>query len=397
MLSTFGGILITGPRWCGKSWTGVYHTASQIMLGESEANEYAETTPKGALSGEYPRLVDEWQDVPRLWDTARRLIDFENKKGMYVFTGSSFPSGKVHHSGVGRFAKVEMKTMSSFESGDSNGSVSLSKLFSDCSLDPISSEMNYENAIRLICRGGWPGALGMEDNAAIKLSEAYVESIITTDLSSLTGIRRNPSVTRRVLRSLARNTATEVKMSTLSADTSEQGRSLSDQTVRSYIDSLKEIYFAEEQYAWVPSLRSRARIRTSPKIHFTDPSLAAAVLGATPKILEKDVRTAGLLFESLCYRDISIYSSEMNGKVYHYRDSNGLEVDNIIEMPDGRWGAIEVKLGDFEIEKAANNLLRLNRDTGTKASFLAIVTATGRMAHTRDDGVSVIPIDLLGP
>ena len=397
MLSVFGGILITGPKWCGKSWTGIHHTSSSIMLGNDQVNRYARLSPDDALTGKYPRLVDEWQDVPELWDAARRRIDLENEKGMYIFTGSSFFKGNVHHSGTGRFARIDMKTMSLLESGDSNGSVSLSKLFSNGCFDPLPSNMNYKKAVNLICKGGWPSAIDIENDAALNIPMEYMRSIISTDLSSITGTRKNPSITERILRSLARNSASMVKISTLISDVSENRKPLSDQTIKSYMDSLKEICVLEEQYAWSPSLRSRTRLRTSPKIHFTDPSLAAAILGATPEILEKDAKTSGLLFESLCYRDLSIYSSALGGKIYHYRDNNDLEVDNVIEMPDGRWGAIEVKMGDFEIEKAAKNLLRLNEKLDKKASFLAIITATGQIGYTRDDGVLVIPIDLLGP
>jgi len=397
MLSAFGGVLITGPKWCGKSWTGVNHTSSSIMLGNAIINEYAKLSPEKALAGKYPRLVDEWQDAPELWDAARRRIDFENRKGMYIFTGSSFPKAKVYHTGTGRFARVEMRTMSMFETGDSNGSISLSKLFSDGRTDPTPSEMDYMKAVRLICRGGWPGSLGVEDRIAMKTPSEYLRSIVSADLSILTETRKNPAVTERILRSLARSSASEVKMSTIVSDISEDGREVSEQTIRSYIDSLKQIYVVEEQPAWSPSLRSRGRLRTSPKLHLTDPSLAAAALGATPKMLEKDVKTAGLLFESLCYRDICVYSDELGGKVYHYRDNTGLEIDNIMELPDGRWGAAEIKLGHFEIDKAAENLLRLNNKMEVKATFLSVITATGRVAHTRDDGVSVIPIDLLGP
>lgn len=396
MLSAFGGVLVTGPKWCGKSWTGVHHASSSIMLGTDRANKLARLSPEDALAGRYPRLIDEWQDVPDLWDIARRRIDFENKKGMYIFTGSTVPP-KTHHSGTGRFARMSMKTMSLYESGNSNGSVSLSKLFSEGKVSTTRSRMDYKKIVRLICKGGWPSTSKDPNDVAVRISEEYVKSIIQTDLSAITGTRKNPVLTERVLRSLARNSASPVKISTLTSDISEEGRPVSDQTIRSYVDSLKDIFMVEEQHIWSPHLRSRTRLRSSPKIHFTDPSLATAVLGITSEALEKDVNTAGLLFESLCYRDISVYASSLYGNLYYYRDSNGLEIDNIIELPDGRWGAMEVKLGDYEVDKAAKNLLRLNGNVKNDASFLSVITATGKIAYTREDGVSVIPIDLLGP
>jgi len=397
MLAAFGGVLITGPKWCGKSWTGAHHTSSSLLLGVGRTNKYAELSPNDALTGEYPRLVDEWQDIPDLWDYARRRIDWESRKGMYVFTGSSFPKKETHHTGTGRFARVKMRPMSLFESGDSNGIISLSKLFINPISKPIRSEMDYKKIIRLICRGGWPSTLDFDDEAALEVPFEYIQSIISTDLSSLTGARKDPDLTGRLLKSLARNSASVVKLTTLTSDVSEDDRSVSEQTVRTYVDSLKQIFLLEEQYAWLPSLRSKTRLRTSPKVHFTDPSLAVAALETTPDILIKDANTAGFFFESLCYRDLCVYASAMKSKVYYYRESNGLEIDNIIERPDGSWGAMEVKLGDFEIDKAAKNLMLLNEKVKTKASFLAVITATGNLAYTRDDGVSVIPIDLLGP
>ena len=398
MLSAFGGVLITGPKWCGKSWTGIYHAASSIMLSIPSIRNYIRTSPEDALIGDYPRLIDEWQDVPDLWDLARGRIDLANMKGMYIFTGSSpTPGTNVRHTGTGRFARIRMRTMSLFESGESNGSISLSKLFSDGRVCPTPSTMRYDDIIYLICRGGWPASISVTNDIALTTPFEYVNALISVDFSAITGMRRNPSLTERILRSLARNSASEVRLSTITADVSEGGRSVSEQTVRNYIDSLKDICVIEEQPAWSPSLRSRGRIRTSPKIHFTDPSLAASLLKAPPEILKKDVNTAGLLFESLCHRDLSAYAYASMGNVYHYRDNTGLEIDSIVEMPDGRWGAAEVKLGDFEVDKAARNLLRLNDKVGQKASFLCVITATGLVAYTRDDGVSVIPIGILGP
>jgi Predicted ATPase (AAA+ superfamily) len=396
-LSMSGGILITGPKWCGKSWTGMYHATSSLMLGSGDTKVYAKLSPEKVLDGEYPRLIDEWQDVPTLWDTARINIDFVNKKGMYIFTGSTFPKESVYHTGTGRFAKIGMKTMSLFESGNSNGSISLSGLFSKERIDTALHKTEYETVVKLICRGGWPGTLDSDEKTAMRLPFDYIESIISTDLSALTGTRKNPSITERVLKSLARNSASTVKINTIADDVSGSGQTVSDQTVGSYIESLKSIFIMEEQYPWHPSTRSKARLRSMSKLHFTDPSLAVAALGTSPESLVKDPNTSGLLFESLCYRDLTVYASTFGGKVYHYRDNNGLEIDNIIEIPGGKWGAAEIKLGEIEIEKAAKNLLRLNNIVEEKASFLSIITGAGGIAYTREDGVHVIPITLLGP
>ncbi|MDR3282677.1 MAG: DUF4143 domain-containing protein [Candidatus Methanoplasma sp.] len=400
ILSTFGGMLIVGPKWCGKSWTGMRHSKSALLVGDEDSALLAALDPESALDGNPPRLVDEWQDVPKLWDVARRNIDLSGKRGLYIFTGSTIPpKDATHHTGTGRFATVRMHPMSLFESGDSSGVVSLSRLFDTGKVDVIRSNIEYKEAVRLICRGGWPAAIGMSDREAADVSRMYVKSVSDSNMSGIDGKKRNKKTMQLVLRSLARNNATLVKPSVIAADMSEGGTVVSDGTVRDYINALKSIYMIEEQEAWAPSLRSRSRVRTSPKIHFSDPSLAVALLRAAPDILMKEVRTAGFLFESLCYRDLCVYASALDGDVYHYRDNTGLEVDEIIELGDGRWGAVEVKLGTFEFDKAADSLLSLKEKAGEarEPSFLMILCASGGLAYTREDGVAVVPIDLLGP
>lgn len=394
--------MITGPRSCGKSWTGCIHSKSATFLGHGNVTELALLDPQSALKGEFPHLVDEWQEVPELWDYARRNIDIGHKKGMYIFTGSSVPpSSKTKHTGIGRFATLEMRTMSLFESGNSNGDVSLSNLFNTGETRVVHSDIDYRKIINLICRGGWPGALNLEDEAAIRFPYQYLKSIIEMDMSRVDGRRRSRTTIETVLRSLARNNATLAGNPKLIEDIHNTGAKISEPTLRSYLDALKKLFVIEEQNAWHPGIRSRARVRTSPKRHFTDPSLAAAALGAKPEILYKDPGTAGFLFETLCYRDVSVYASAIGGRVMHYRDSTGLEVDQIIELDDGRWGAAEVKLGTFEFEKAATNLLRLEEkmigQKVRKPSFLMILNGTGAAAHVRDDGIIEVPIDCLGP
>jgi len=371
-------------------------------MGYEGATELASLDPQTALEGESPHLVDEWQDVPELWDRARRNIDMGYRNGMYIFTGSSAPPlEKTKHTGIGRFATVEMRTMSLYESGHSNGKVSLSSLFETGKTETVRSDINYQKQIDLICRGGWPGALGLDNETAIRIPYQYIKSIIEMDMSRIDGRRRSRTTVETVLRSLARNNATLAGNTVLIEDIRSSGISISDPTLRSYLDVLKKLYVIEEQSAWHPSLRSRTRIRTAPKRHFTDPSLAAAALGARPDILKNDTRTAGFMFESLCYRDMSVYASALGGRVFHYRDDSDLEIDQIIQLDDGRWGAAEVQMGTKESDGAAANLIRMKKkmiDAKVREpSFLAIINVTCVAAHTRPDGVVEVPIDCLGP
>ncbi|MDR3282570.1 MAG: DUF4143 domain-containing protein [Candidatus Methanoplasma sp.] len=399
-LSVFGGVNITGCKWCGKTWTGVFHSASSAYIGDKAGRSVAEMSPETALSGDEPRLIDEWQDVPDLWDVARYNMDVRNRKGMYIFTGSSSPPLRsTSHSGTGRFATVKMRPMSLFESGDSTGSASLSDMIAGKQIKTAKSDMDYPAAIRLMCRGGWPSSMEMRDEDAVKIPMHYENRLIESDISHLDGIKRSPDVMRHLLRSLARNNATAAKVPVLADDMYESTGSVSEQTVRSYLNVLERMFVIEEQPPWYPSLRSRARMRVTPKRHFVDPSLAAAVMNAGPDALIADPNTSGFLFESLCYRDLCAYVAPLNGRVCHYRDNSGLEVDNIIEA-GGRWGAIEVKLGHNEVDKAASSLTRLKRKMEGEVpepAFLAVVTATGGLAYVRDDGISVVPIDCLGP
>ncbi|MDR0523603.1 MAG: DUF4143 domain-containing protein [Candidatus Methanoplasma sp.] len=401
-LSVYGGVLITGPRSCGKSWTALNMSKSAIFLGDKGSNRFAELNPQIALEGERPRLIDEWQDVPNLWDVARRNIDLSGGKGMYIFTGSSLPPlESTSHTGIGRIARMQMRTMSLFESGASSGAASLRSLFESGGIPRSPSRMDYPEAVRLICRGGWPRALNLDDGEAVGMSYDYLESVTGLDLSRVDGKRRSQTTAGLLLRSLARNSASPASIPTIAGDIRDAGTDISAPTIRGYIDALKKLFVIEEQPAWHPSLRSRTRVRSSPKRHFTDPSLAAAALDAKPEILMRDTRTAGLLFESLCYRDLSVYASAIGGRVFHYRDDSGLEADAIVELDDGRWGAAEVKLGPFEFDKAAANLVRLKEKMiaagAAPPSFLAILSASGGAAHMRPDGIAEVPMDCLGP
>jgi predicted AAA+ superfamily ATPase len=399
-MQAFGGVLITGPKWCGKSWTASNQAVSEVFIDKEENKQRALLLPDIVLEGEVPRLIDEWQDAPILWDAARRIIDERHRPGQFIFTGSAtLREQKASHSGTGRFARLRMRPLSLFESGDSSGSVSLKALFDTGCCKTQASKMDAKRAIHLICKGGWPASFWISEPSAMLIAREYVKAIIAEDINLADGVKKNPANVERFLRSLARNTATTVKLSKLGADMSADGSSLSEQTIHSYYDALKLIFVIEEQGAWSPSLRSRVRIRTTPKRHFSDPSLAAAALGATPEMLMEDIRTAGFLFESLCFRDLSVYAEVLGGTVFHYQDETGLEVDAIVVLPDGRWGAFEIKMGTFEFDKAAENLRKLKAKVASamKApSFLALLTASGGVAYTQEDGVAIIPIDCLG-
>lgn len=403
MLGLFGAVQILGCKWCGKSWTGLVHSRSSLFVGRPKNRMFAETDPEVALKGEEPRLIDEWQDVPALWDAARYNIDFSKKKGRYIFTGSvTPPEGSVKHSGAGRFAPIKMRPMSLFESGDSNGAVSLSKLFQGERPASSESRIGYEKIVKLICRGGWPAGLGVDDEKAIHIPAEYVEMIVNFDFSKVDGVKRDPATVRRVLRSLARNNATEARISVLANDVQDADIPMSAITAGEYLDVLKKIFIIEEQEPWLPEIRSSTRLRKSPKRHFADPSIAAAALRIGPDAVLNDVRTAGFLFESLCYRDLCIYSAPFMGNVCYYRDNDDLEVDMIIEAYDGKWGAAEIKLGYSKIDEAAANLIRMKNKVvargAAEPAFLMVICATAMSSYVRrEDGVYVVPIDCLGP
>ncbi|MCL2059266.1 MAG: DUF4143 domain-containing protein [Oscillospiraceae bacterium] len=405
LLRVFGGLLIVGPKWCGKSWTASNQANSEVYIDESDNKRRAFLIPDAVLDGPEPRLIDEWQEAPVLWDTARRMIDKEHRAGMFIFTGSADPdfkdSERPSHTGTGRFARIRMRTLSLYEEGVSNGIISLSALFEEKPFRPCASDMDFRKALHLICKGGWPASFWIGEREASLIATQYLNMVINEDISRADGTKRDPALVRLFMNSLARNSATMVKATRLKADITErEGGGISEQTIRGYYEALKKIFVIEEQEAWAPSLRSRSKIRSTPKRHFTDPSLAAAALGATPDILANDIKTAGFLFETLCFRDLSVYMDAMDGYVFHYCDKDGLEADAILQLPDSRWGAVEVKLGTFEFDKAAGNLLKLAKKLASEArppSFLAIITASGGMAWKRDDGVFVIPIDCLAP
>jgi len=401
-LTSTGGILITGPKWCGKSTTGLFHAGSFVNMDIPENREQYLLAPELILDGEYPRLIDEWQDTPSIWDRARRKIDEYGKTGLYILTGSAVPAEQPRHTGTGRFARIQMRTMSLFESGDSNGNVSLRELFEGRIIEPSRSTLTYRQAVSLICRGGWPQALALTEQGALDVSRDYIEAVATSDISRVDGIRRDPQRVRLLLRSLARTVTTAAKISTIRTDISANmdDDGISEKSIHSYLNALRQIYVLQEQNAWTESLRSKTRIRTMPKRHFTDPSLAAAALAITPQALLRDTQTAGFLFESMCVRDLDVYTQPLGGRVCYYRNEKDFEVDAIIQLDDGRWGAAEIKMGTHQFDEAARNLLRLKTemsDALPPPSFLMILNATSGFSAMRDDGVRIVPLDCLGP
>jgi predicted AAA+ superfamily ATPase len=406
-LETLGGLIIVGPKWCGKTSTAEQFAKSAVYLDDEEDGEnnvnVAMFNPHIMLDGQVPRLIDEWQLAPTLFDAARRIIDQRGASGQFIFTGSTTPpEEKTRHSGTGRFSRMEMFPMSLYETGDSNGAVSLASLFDGDVNVSKASTLTVEQLAFAIARGGWPGALRLSDQGKLNIANEYVESLVNSDFLRLRGkaTRRKPEKLRALLRSYARNVATATSIETILADVTGSGITMSKGTAENYILDMKELFAINDQPAWNGNMRSRTPVRQTPKRHLADPSLAASLLGATPDKLLRDYNTFGFLFESLCVRDTRVYASPLEARVSHYRDKNGLEADIVIERKDGSWGAIEVKLGSQEEESAAKNLLAMRSKVDTSKSgrpaFLAILTG-GKYTYRREDGVFVIPIGCFGP
>lgn len=405
-LQTFGAICIEGPKWCGKTWTALNQASSACYIASPEKNfqnrTMAQLSPDLVLHGESPRLIDEWQEVPALWDAVRFSVDQTPQRGQFILTGSSTPSKKgILHSGTGRIAKIRMRSMSLFESGDSSGSISLKDLFSNPVLTIQTGEVQLDQLIALTVRGGWPGSLGLDLNLAAELPKAYLKSVIDEDIRRVDGIQRNAHKLMLLLRSIARNESTVVSNQTLLRDMQEDmGESINVDTVADYLSALDRLFILEDQRAFTPNLRSSVRIGKSAKRHFTDPSLAIALLGATPERLMNDLNTYGFLFEAMCTRDLRIYAESFGAQLLHYRDDSGREIDAVIELPDGKWGAFEIKLGANQIDKAANDLIAIKKfmETNPKAKapdILCVICGLTNFAYTRADGVMVIPITAL--
>ncbi len=402
-LSSAGAILIEGSKGCGKTTTGKKFCKSFVQISDARNPgmlEIARTSPADVLEGECPRLLDEWQFAPGLWDAVRAVVDERGKTGQFILTGSSVPREDGYlHSGVSRISRVTMRPMSLFESGESNGKISLKALFDGTAKGIAVSDMTLKAVSDMIVRGGWPMAV---NNNIIDGTYAidYIDGVVNSEISRIDDVKRDPVAVRRVLLSLARNTSTMAAVTTIMKDAGGQDGSVSDKSVRTYLNILSRLFVTEDVPAWNPSMRSATAVRSSAKRQFTDPSLAAALLGTDSGRLMGDLETMGFLFESLCDRDLRIYSQPIGGTLNHYRDSNNLETDAVVHLNDGRWGAIEVKLGVSGIESGVSNLLKLKRNIDTtrmgEPSFLMVLTSTGT-AHRREDGIWVVPIGCLGP
>ena len=392
--------MVKGCKWCGKTMTSSRASNSSLFMQEPDKSAsymaLADTKPSLLLKGETPRLIDEWQMAPVLWDAVRFEVDQRQAVGQFILTGSSVPKdGVTAHTGTGRISQMLMRPMSLFESKESNGTVSLKSLFEGDLDISATSSLTIENLAFAICRGGWPASVTMSKEFALDTSVNYIEAIINEDISNVDGIDKNPERVRLLLRSLARNIATMATNRTIIQDMQTNDMSMSAPTLEVYLNALRRIFVIEDQPAWSPAIRSRSAIRTSSKRHFVDPSIATAVLGTNPVGIVNDFNTFGFLFESLCTRDMRIYAEGNSGSVFHYRDKNELEADIIVALRDGRWAAIEVKLGNKQIEEAAANLLKLkekvNTDKMGEPSFLMVLTG-GEYAYRRSDGVLIVPI-----
>jgi predicted AAA+ superfamily ATPase len=401
-LEAFGAVYITGPKWCGKTTTGLQLAKSSLFLQNPDQRQQyldlATLQPSRLLEGENPRLIDEWQDAPQLWDAVRFEVDRRSAEGLFILTGStSVDEKKIAHSGAGRISRLKMRTMSLFESGYSSGEVSLRALF-DREEISAKSKRTIPDLAEQIVRGGWPGTVNKSYTLARRQVAGYCRSILETEISTPDGVSHDPEKVEAVVKSYSRHTASPAAISTIVNDVSEYFKPLSRNTVSDYITALEKIYVIEDLKAWSPRLRSKTAVAVSPTRHFVDPAIAAFFMNAGTDDLLNDLETYGFLFESLAVRDLRIYAESIGGKVFHYRDHSGLEADAIVHLPDGRWGAIEVKLGTAWIEEAAANLLKLKEkiDTGkmNSPSFLAVVCGDG-YAYQRKDGIYVLPIDCL--
>lgn len=406
-LRSKGAVLIEGPKWCGKTTTAEQQARSFLYMDNPasfESNlQMAEIDPGILLEGDTPRLVDEWQLAPKLWDTVRFEVDHRHQVGQFILTGSAVPSDEesMQHSGTGRFSWLTMRPMSLYESGESNGKVSLSHLFESRENIVATNSLRIDDIAFLICRGGWPFACSLQGDAALAQAFDYVDAVIKKDVSRVDGTNRNITTTRLLMRSYARNQGSQATIGTIVADmmTNDENE-IGIKTAGSYLDALRKIFVIEDSEAWNPNLRSKTAIRTANTRYFIDPSIGTAVLGLGPKDLINDLNTMGLFFETLCVRDLRIFADALDGQVFHYRDKSGLECDAVIHLRNGRYGLVEIKLGgDRLINEGASNLLalvdKINTDKMKEPSFLMVLTGTGDFAYRRKDGVYVVPIGCL--
>ncbi len=412
-LEASGAVLIEGAKWCGKTYTARRAAQSALFMQDRDNSkrykQIAAVKPSLLLEGETPRLIDEWEEAPVLWDAVRFAVDMRSNVGQFILTGSAVPKDddwnadladeeKRMHTGVGRIASLRMRTMSLWESDESNGKVSLQLLFDKKPDIAEMSNLSIEQLAYAVCRGGWPASIKLKERAALRMARNYVEEVINFDIHRVDGVEKNPQRVRKLLESYARNISSMASNETIMADVRATDQTIAVNTFVAYMNALRRIFIVDEVPAWSPALRSKTTIRTSAKRHFVDPSVAVTLMRFNPQGLLKDFNTFGLLFEDLCARDLRVYAQALDGEVFHYHDKNGLECDLVVALHDGRWAAVEVKMGMNEEEDAAKHLLKLSQNIDDrrmqKPSFLMILTG-GQYAYRRTDGVYVVPIGCL--
>ncbi len=410
-LEALGAVIVQGTKWCGKTTTSVHHAGSVLYMDDPTQKEQnlslAQTNIKRLLEGDTPRVIDEWELAPQLWDAARFEIDHRPEHvGQFIFTGSSVPKEKdkkqIFHSGAGRFDWITMRTMSLWESGDSTGDVSLQALFNGAMPDGAAT-IDLDRLAYLTCRGGWPGALSLSERAALHVPQAYLKAVLNSDISKVDDVRRDANTMSRIIRSLARNQGEQIPYTTIRADiVNNENATISTDTVEDYVRVLSKIFLEEDMRAWNPNLRSKTAIRTSDTRYFVDPSIATSALGIGPKDLLNNLIDFGFYFETLAVRDLRVYADALDGDVFHFRDKNGLECDAVLHRRNGSYGLIEIKLGGADnIEKGAAALKtlsdKIDTDKMNAPSFMMVLTGVGQYAYRRLDGVYVVPIGSLKP
>ena len=406
-LRTSGAVVVAGPKFCGKTTTCMLFQKSFVKLNTKQAITMARMNPKAMLDGDTPRLIDEWQKAPDIWNQVKDDLDFNYEFGKYILTGSSTPADKteVHHSGAGRITPVRMRTMSLWESKESGGEISLKSLFDGGKNFPwnLNQDFTLEKVAHLICRGGWPVSVSAPEDIAIEITKNYWNSLfVFEDCENERFRNKKPEILKMIVRSYARHISTEAAVATIIADIRQSNeRTMDSKTFDDYMEALQDLYIIEDMKAWNPNIRSKTSIRSTPTRHFVDTSIACRALGVMPDDLLNDLETFGLFFEDMAVRDLRVYAESLHGEVLHYRDNAGLECDAVIHLEDGRWGAVEIKLGGDLVEQGADSLKRLKAKIEEKSdekspSFLMVLTAVGG-SYQREDGVFVVPINMLKP
>jgi hypothetical protein len=405
-LAAFGAVCIEGPKWCGKTWTSAFHAKSEIFLGDPAGNfqnrQMAQMSPALVLEGDTPRLIDEWQEVPPLWDAVRHRVDQTHRKGQFLLTGSATPNHKgILHSGAGRIARLRMRPMSLYEAGVSSGQVSLQELCAGHLTPAMTGEVDLHTLVDAIVRGGWPANLDVPLKQAALLPGEYLAAVLHDDVYRIDGLKRDTHKMELLLRSLARNESTTITNKKLKADIQAvDDADIDTETVATYLDVFTRLFLLDNQKPFASRIRSSVRVKQAEKRHFSDPSLACALLKATPEMLLGDLNTLGFLFEALCERDLKIYAESFDAEVYHYQDYNNKEIDAVVQLPDGGWCAFEIKLGAHQIDAAAKSLLALQNEAlkdpnGKPARVLCVLCGLSNAAYQRPDGVYVVPLTAL--